>query len=188
LTTDRKNIRVETHPDSTSGLTFLAVDVNYSTPVDLYYSTYQLRRHVHASTMYWAFRSATNLTAIRYVTKETDASVLLGSTLRLIEPTLEDLDEYFDTPAHALFAANRITNFENLNPRSAELITVLEKHADLFGQGAQSEALAIPLMRASTRMGAPEMTLRYANRIPPGAAFRETAEYNWLVGIMGTKL
>jgi len=45
LTTDRKNIRVETHPDSKSGLTFLAVDVNYSTPVDLYYSTYQLRRH-----------------------------------------------------------------------------------------------------------------------------------------------
>ena len=52
LTTDKKNIRVETHHDSTSGLTFLAVDVNYSTPVDLYYSTYQLRRHVHASTRY----------------------------------------------------------------------------------------------------------------------------------------
>ncbi len=29
LTTDRKNIRVETHPDSKSVLTFLAVDVNY---------------------------------------------------------------------------------------------------------------------------------------------------------------
>ena len=76
----------------------------------------------------------------------------LLESLRLIELTLQDLDEYFDTPAHALFAANRITNFENLNPLSADLITRLEKHADLFGQGAQSEALAISLMRASTAL------------------------------------
>ena len=52
MTTDKKNIRIEKHKDASSGLTFLAADVNYSTPVDLFYFTYQLHRHVHASTVY----------------------------------------------------------------------------------------------------------------------------------------
>jgi len=52
LTTDQKNIRIQKHKDPKSGLTFLAADVKYSTPVDLFYFTYQLHRHVHASTVH----------------------------------------------------------------------------------------------------------------------------------------
>src|SRR5947209_17495704 len=97
----------------------------------------------------------------------------LGERLRasvlMIQPTLEDLDDDFDTPAHALFAANRITNSQYLSALAAPLITRLEQHSGLFGRGAESNALAIALMRAATRMGAPTSMLRYAERIPANA-------------------
>jgi hypothetical protein len=63
------------------------------------------------------------------------------------------------------------------------LIERLEQHGSLFSQGAESNALALALMRAATRAGAPDATLRYAEKVPPGDAMRTTAEYNWLVGI-----
>src|SRR5262249_20692800 len=34
----------------------------------------------------------------------------LMESLQAIEPKLSDLDDYFDTPVHALFVANRVTN------------------------------------------------------------------------------
>jgi len=52
LRTDKKNVRIQQHKDTTSGVSFLVADVNYSTPVDLFYFTYQLHRHVHASSVY----------------------------------------------------------------------------------------------------------------------------------------
>src|SRR5262249_39159619 len=107
----------------------------------------------------------------------------LVQSLQMIQPKLEELDEDFDAPAHALFIANRITNSIYLDGLQAPLIDRLEQHSSLFGQGAQSDALAIALMRAATRMGAPASTLRYADRIPRNAELRKTGEYNWLVGI-----
>ncbi len=47
-----KDIVIQKSTDIGSGITRLAVDVTYTTPVDLYYFTYQLRRHIHAATMY----------------------------------------------------------------------------------------------------------------------------------------
>lgn len=106
----------------------------------------------------------------------------LLESLRLISPTKDDLDAYFDTPAHALFAANQITSAEGPRFLAGPLIERLEQHENLFRQGAESNALAITLMRAALVTGAPDALLRYAERIPSNAAARRTPEYNWLVG------
>jgi hypothetical protein len=52
LDLDPKDIRVEKHSDLDLGITTLSVDLNCSAPVDLYYFTSQVRRHVHATTTY----------------------------------------------------------------------------------------------------------------------------------------
>ena len=52
LKVDEKAITVIRNTDLDSGVRHLAVDITYTTPVDLYYFTYQLRRHIHPSTMY----------------------------------------------------------------------------------------------------------------------------------------
>ena len=106
----------------------------------------------------------------------------LLASLLAIEPTPQDLDVYFDTPGHALFIANRITNDESYDALAAPLIARLEQHRDLFGNGADSDALAVALMRAATRTGAPEATLRYAARVRADAPARASAEYNWMLG------
>jgi hypothetical protein len=106
----------------------------------------------------------------------------LLASLLAIEPTPQDLDVYLDTPGHALFIANRITNDESYHALAAPLIARLEQHRDLFGDGADSDALAIALMRAATRTGAPEATLRYAARVRADARARASAEYNWMLG------
>jgi len=128
-----------------------------------------------------ALASKIYLSELASVTSNIRRERLLAS-LHMVWPQEGELDEYFDTPAHALFAANQITSEKNMERLAAPLIAGLERHNDLFGQGAESDALAIALMRASIRMGAPESTLRYADRIPPNAAMRQSGEYNWLVG------
>jgi hypothetical protein len=52
LNINAKNIVVEKSTDTDSGITTLSADVNYTSPVDLFYFTYQLRRHVHALSRY----------------------------------------------------------------------------------------------------------------------------------------
>jgi hypothetical protein len=52
LNVNEKAINVDKRTDTDSGITTLAVDVTYTTPVDLFYFTYQLRRHIHTATMY----------------------------------------------------------------------------------------------------------------------------------------
>ena len=106
----------------------------------------------------------------------------LLASLALIEPSADDLEEYFDTPAHALFIANRITNVRAYDGLAAPLIDGLERHRDLFGRGWDSDTLAVTLMRAATRNGAPAATLRYAAQVRPDAPARASAEYNWLLG------
>jgi hypothetical protein len=106
----------------------------------------------------------------------------------------KDLPEYFDTAAHALFAADLITNpnswemekpdsVKTVNALITELIVRLENRQSLFQGDAESDALALALMRAATRQGAPASTLRYADRIPESSVVRDTPEYNWLVGV-----
>ena len=52
LKVDDKAITVTKNTDTNSGIRQLAVDISYTTPVDLYYFTYQLHRHIRPSTMY----------------------------------------------------------------------------------------------------------------------------------------
>src|SRR3954468_15727297 len=45
-------VRIDKRTETPTGVKLLAVDVAYTTPVDLYYFTYQLRGNVHAATTY----------------------------------------------------------------------------------------------------------------------------------------
>jgi hypothetical protein len=47
-----KDIVIHNATDTHSGITTLSADVSYTTPVDLYYFSYELQRHVHATAMY----------------------------------------------------------------------------------------------------------------------------------------
>jgi len=107
----------------------------------------------------------------------------LVNSLAGIAFSVEDIDEYLDTPGHALFLTQRVTNADSPAELQHQLMSRLEARADLFGQTATADALAIALMRLATRTGAPTTTLRYAERIPPNADSRRGAEYNWLVGL-----
>jgi len=107
----------------------------------------------------------------------------LLDSLAAIRVTVEDIDEYLDTPGHALFIAQRVTNGDSSAELQNRLMTRLERRADLFVPGATADALAIALMRLATRAGAPAATLRYAERIPQNTESRQRAEYNWLVGV-----
>lgn len=103
-------------------------------------------------------------------------------SLQQIQPTESDLDGYFDTPAHALFAVNQITSSRSPSIEAA-LIDRLQKHADLFVQGKDSDSLALAMMRTALRMGAPDAALQYTGRIPASSAVRMNGEYNWLAAI-----
>jgi hypothetical protein len=103
----------------------------------------------------------------------------LIESLAQIEPTPADLEEYFDTPEHALFAANRIPSG---SPLAAAMVTTLERRRDLFQAGPQSDALAMALMRLTTQTGAPSETLRYSNGVGSNSELRRSPEFNWLVG------
>lgn len=52
LNVNDKDIVIERSTNNDPGVTSVSADVTYTTPVDLYYFTYQLRRHVHAAVMY----------------------------------------------------------------------------------------------------------------------------------------
>jgi hypothetical protein len=52
LTLNQRDLIVGKATDTDSGVTTLSADVTYTTPVDLYYLTYQLRRHIHATASY----------------------------------------------------------------------------------------------------------------------------------------
>lgn len=52
LAIDAKDVVVQKHTDADSGITTLQVNVSYTSPVDLYYFTYQLRRRILAATSY----------------------------------------------------------------------------------------------------------------------------------------
>ena len=52
LTLNDKDVVVDKTTDKDSGVTTLTADVTYTSPVDLYYFTYQLRRHTHATASY----------------------------------------------------------------------------------------------------------------------------------------
>jgi len=111
---------------------------------------------------------------------------------RRLEKMKNDLDQYFDTPSHALFIADRVTNCgPGQNPQPdvyMNLLKLLEGHKDLFRQGTASDALALELMRGTIRAGIPAKTLEYAAAVPPDSPARNNPEYNWLSGAANFQL
>ncbi|MBI3801159.1 MAG: hypothetical protein HY268_29835 [Deltaproteobacteria bacterium] len=127
-----------------------------------------------------ALNSGTLLTSIRLVFFDSDKS----------KTHLADhLDEYFDTPGHALFVVNLLINpsYQQGRPPLAAVaqktITSLQNHGELFRSGAESEALALALMRAALFMGDPGAALRYSQMVPRTSLTAKSSEFNWLTAV-----
>lgn len=119
----------------------------------------------------------------------------LVSSLRMLFPyngsssrLADHLDEYFDSPAHALFVVNLVTNpiYSDEEERASmaqvagKTINVLLKRRDLFDGGAESEALVLALMRASLYMGDPQSALAYSQWISEKSETARKPEFHWM--------
>ena len=99
----------------------------------------------------------------------------------------DHLEEYFDHPRHALFVVNLVTNpvyadEKELSARrevGRKVLAALETHESLFAAGADSEALALALMRAALYQGDFEKARVFAGRLPAESARRAGPEFHW---------
>lgn len=115
---------------------------------------------------------------------------------------LAHLDEYFDTPEHASFAIQMVTNPHWPNyqgphysggirrpepPADAtaasypRIQALLERHRDLLQSQTGSSALALLSMRTALRMGDPSGALKIAGMIPSGSAIRSDPDLEWML-------
>ena len=63
---------------------------------------------------------------------------------------------------------------------AGKTIEALQKRRDLFNGGAESDALALALMRASLYMGDTQSALPYSQRIPEKSETARKPEFNWM--------
>ena len=112
-------------------------------------------------------------------------------------PTLRaQLHEYFDTPEHAAFAIQLVTNpqwsrlyfHDSAEVRDepdtlpyARIKELLEKHAELLRSERGANALALLAMRTALRAGDPPAVLRLAANIPARAAIRAEPDFLWML-------
>src|SRR5579863_594828 len=104
---------------------------------------------------------------------------------------LDRLDEYFDTPEHAAFAIQLVTNPHwypsGEQPRQdqpklyARIKGLLDKHANLLNSNTGSNALALLGMRTALRMGDPPAALNIAAMVPGDAAVRREPDFDWML-------
>ncbi len=101
----------------------------------------------------------------------------------------DHLEEYFDSPAHALFAVYIVTNplpagEEGDAERAAGQMAIkaLQSHQELFTGDGLSDTLALALMRASLYMGDTGAALTYSAKVASGSKTAGGAEFNWIVG------
>jgi hypothetical protein len=110
---------------------------------------------------------------------------------------LAHFEEYFDTPEHAAFAIQLVTNphwdresgrygrkpapLDNAAQTYARIKRLLEKHADLFKSNTESNTLALLGMRIALRMGDPPEALRIAGAVPANAVIREEPDFHWML-------
>ena len=98
-------------------------------------------------------------------------------------------DEFFDNPRHALFIVNVLTNppFHLDEPRpnrsrnTGKILALLRAKTALFHTGADSDALAMALMRVSLFAGDVDGVLRDSQAVAPASPVRKAAEFNWMV-------
>jgi hypothetical protein len=106
----------------------------------------------------------------------------------------DHLEEFFDTPEHAVFAIQMITNpvwdrnrldslpSQTLNaPVYTRLKSVLAQHAELLRDGRNSNALPLLSMRLALRMGDPEEALKVARRVPAGSRTLREPDFLWML-------
>jgi TolA-binding protein len=108
---------------------------------------------------------------------------------------LARLDEYFDTPEHAIFAIQLLTNphwdrdedFLKVHSASetqrtyARITALLEKHRGLLAAGDGGGPLASLGMRVALRMGDPPGALKIAASVPAAAAIRQDPDFIWML-------
>jgi tetratricopeptide (TPR) repeat protein len=110
---------------------------------------------------------------------------------------LAHLEEYFDTPEHAAFAIQMVTNprwdreygrYERKDTRVANVSQpyirikgLLEKHIDLFRSNAGANTLALLGMRTALGMGDPPGAVKLAQAVPAGAAIRTDPDFQWML-------
>jgi len=102
----------------------------------------------------------------------------------------DHLEEYFDTPVHALFVVYLVTNplYQDDADRAEKArnarktIGALQKRSDLFNKNRMSDVLALALMRAALYMGDTQAALNFSKKIPAKSKIARCSEYNWMVG------
>src|SRR5258708_6673963 len=116
---------------------------------------------------------------------------------------LAHLEEYFDTPEHAAFAIQLVTNphwdrsahwdryngkYEKPKVRVdekaqsyARISGLLEKHSELLQSKNDANALPLLGMRTSLWMGDPPAALKIAAMVPDGAAIRREPDFLWML-------
>jgi hypothetical protein len=108
---------------------------------------------------------------------------------------LAHLDEYFDTPEHAIFAIQLVTNphwdrdedFLKVHSASqtqrtyTRITALLEKHRSLLRSGDSGGTLASLGMRVALRMGDPPAALKIAAELPDTAAIRQDPDFSWML-------
>ena len=106
---------------------------------------------------------------------------------------LDHLDEYFDTPEHAAFAIQLVTNphshriarrFER-SVRASEsynrIRNLLTEHSNLLRSNSGSNTLALLAMRTALRMGEPAAARKIAEQVPVNASIRTEPDFNWML-------
>jgi hypothetical protein len=107
---------------------------------------------------------------------------------------LAHLDEYFDTPEHAAFAIQLVTNPRwagalysgrfgrpaNTSIAYQRIKDLLAKHQDLLRSSTGSDTLALLGMRTALRMGDPAAAREIAESVPVGAATRASPDFQWM--------
>ncbi|MBI2687566.1 MAG: tetratricopeptide repeat protein [Acidobacteria bacterium] len=105
----------------------------------------------------------------------------------------EHLHEYFDTPSHAAFAIQLVTNphwqrgaYGGENDEDPaipykRIKSLLEKNASLLRSENGSNALALLAMRTALRAGDPPAALRLAANVPVRAAIRVEPDFLWML-------
>jgi len=106
-----------------------------------------------------------------------------GSQLRL------QIAEYFDSPEHAAFAVQLVTNphtnrtddeIKSDNAAYRTIVRLAEQHRSLFDSAARSEALTLLLMRTALRMGEPDNVIKIVEMIPADSELLENIDLNWM--------
>ena len=104
------------------------------------------------------------------------------------------LDEYFDTPEHAAFAIELVTNPHWQRQREPErfgrspdtaqtyrrIKDLLARHERLLRSTGGADTLGSLAMRTALRMGDPAEARKIAESVPAAAAFRASPDFQWM--------